>query len=103
MLSAVVLSHCFLHVAMHIEPHQHWNEVSFAGAKYVTVRAHACTLPALLPAGSRFAGRPVAIDSCVARRPPALKSNAEDCAAERLAQLLLLSSDVAAEVLRQVG
>jgi hypothetical protein len=54
------------------------------------------------PAGSRLAGRAVAIDSCVPRRPPALKSCAEDAAAERVAQLLLAAPGVAAAVLSQL-
>lgn len=54
------------------------------------------------PAGSRYAGRAVAIDSAVPRRPPALKSCAEDAAAERLAQLVLVSAPFAAGVLGQL-
>ena len=53
------------------------------------------------PPGSKYAGRAVAIDSCVARRPPALKSCAEDSAVERLAQLVLMAPDVAAAVVAQ--
>lgn len=44
----------------------------------------------------------MAIDSCVARRPPALKSCAEDAAVERMAQLILMASDVAQSVLQQL-
>lgn len=44
----------------------------------------------------------MAIDSCVARRPPALKSCAEDAAVERLAQLVLRAPDVAAAVAGQM-
>jgi hypothetical protein len=44
----------------------------------------------------------VAIDSCVARRPPALKSCAEDAAVERLAQLALMAPDVAASLVSQL-
>jgi hypothetical protein len=43
----------------------------------------------------------VAIDSCVARRPPELKTCAEDAAVERLAQLVATAPDVAADVLGQ--
>ncbi|GAX74335.1 hypothetical protein CEUSTIGMA_g1784.t1 [Chlamydomonas eustigma] len=39
--------------------------------------------------GSKFAGRAVAIDSCVPRRPPAARLSREDAAVDRLAQLLL--------------
>jgi len=52
--------------------------------------------------GSRYAGRAVAIDSCVPRRPPALKSCAEDAAVERLAQLVVMAHDVAAAVVQQL-
>ncbi|KAI8470555.1 MAG: hypothetical protein J3K34DRAFT_509307 [Monoraphidium minutum] len=52
--------------------------------------------------GSKYSGRTVAIDSCVARRPPALKSCAEDAAVERLAQLVLTAPDVAAGLLAQL-
>jgi hypothetical protein len=44
----------------------------------------------------------VAIDSCVARRPPALKASAEDAAVERLAQLLLSVPDVSRSLLQQL-
>ena len=52
----------------------------------------------------RYAGRAVAIDSSVPRRPPALKSCAEDAAAERLAQLLLAApgDGAAAAILAQL-
>ena len=53
-------------------------------------------------AGSKHAGRAVAIDSTVARRPPALKSCAEDAAVERLAQLITLAPDVAAGTMQQL-
>ncbi|WIA28283.1 hypothetical protein OEZ86_010836 [Tetradesmus obliquus] len=52
--------------------------------------------------GTRHEGRPVAIDSCVARRPPALKASAEDAAVERLAQLLLSVPDVSRSLLQQL-
>jgi hypothetical protein len=53
-------------------------------------------------AGTRHEGRPVAIDSCVARRPPALKASAEDAAVERLAQLLLSAPEVSRSLLQQL-
>lgn len=59
-------------------------------------------LRAVLAAGTRHEGRPVAIDSCVARRPPALKASAEDAAVERLAQLLLSVPDVSRSLLQQL-
>ncbi|KAF6258121.1 hypothetical protein COO60DRAFT_1151434 [Scenedesmus sp. NREL 46B-D3] len=52
--------------------------------------------------GTRHESRPVAIDSCVARRPPALKASAEDAAVERLAQLLLSVPDVSRSLLQQL-
>jgi hypothetical protein len=52
--------------------------------------------------GGRHAGRVVAIDSAVQRRPPALRSGTEDARVERLATLLLHSADEAAGVLQQV-
>jgi hypothetical protein len=51
----------------------------------------------------KYGGRLVAIDSAVQRRPPALRSSADDERTERLAQLLLHSRSTASEVLRQVG
>lgn len=52
--------------------------------------------------GCRHAGRAVAIDSCVARRPPALKASAEDAAVERLSQLVLAVPGVSAALLQQL-
>eukprot|EP00879_Flechtneria_rotunda_P030333 GHRR01032956.1.p1 GENE.GHRR01032956.1~~GHRR01032956.1.p1 ORF type:complete len:525 (+),score=237.23 GHRR01032956.1:2495-4069(+) len=52
--------------------------------------------------GTRHEGRPVAIDSCVARRPPALKASTEDAAVERLAQLLLAVPNVSKSLLEQL-
>jgi hypothetical protein len=52
--------------------------------------------------GSRHAGRAVAIDSCVARRPPALKASAEDAAVERLSQLVLAVPGVSLALLQQL-
>jgi hypothetical protein len=52
--------------------------------------------------GSRHAGRAVAIDSCVARRPPALKASAEDAAVERLSQLVLAVPEVSLALLQQL-
>lgn len=52
--------------------------------------------------GSRHSGRAVAIDSCVARRPPALKASAEDAAVERLSQLVLAVPGVSLALLRQL-
>jgi hypothetical protein len=51
----------------------------------------------------KYGGKLVAIDSAVQRRPPALRSSADDERTERLAQLLLHSRDTAADVLKQVG
>ncbi len=51
----------------------------------------------------KYGARLVAIDSAVQRRPPALRSSADDERTERLAQLLLHSRDTAVAVLRQVG
>lgn len=48
-------------------------------------RAVGCTRAA---AGSKFAGRVVAIDACVQRRPPAAKLSQEDEAVDRVAQLV---------------
>jgi hypothetical protein len=53
-------------------------------------------------AGGRYAGRVVAIDSAVQRRPPAALRSAEDERTERLAALLLHSREEAARVLREV-
>lgn len=52
--------------------------------------------------GSRHVGRAVAIDSCVARRPPALKASAEDAAVERLSQLVLAVPGVSLALLQQL-
>jgi len=52
--------------------------------------------------GSRHAGRAVAIDSCVARRPPALKASAEDAAVERLSQLVLAVPGVSLALVQQL-
>lgn len=52
--------------------------------------------------GCRHANRAVAIDSCVARRPPALKASAEDAAVERLSQLVLAVPDVSLAMLQQL-
>lgn len=52
--------------------------------------------------GSRHAGRAVAIDSCVARRPPALKASAEDAAVERLSQLVLAVPGMSLALLQQL-
>jgi hypothetical protein len=51
---------------------------------------------------SRHSGRAVAIDSCVARRPPALKASAEDAAVERLSQLVLAVPGVSLGLLEQL-
>jgi hypothetical protein len=52
--------------------------------------------------GCRHANRAVAIDSCVARRPPALKASTEDAAVERLSQLVLAVPDVSLAMLQQL-
>ncbi|KAG1666974.1 hypothetical protein FOA52_004257 [Chlamydomonas sp. UWO 241] len=50
--------------------------------------------------GSKMAGRAVAIDSCVQRRPPAARLSREDTAVDRLAQLLLNDPSFALQMLR---
>eukprot|EP00955_Chlamydomonas_euryale_P000566 6313-Chlamydomonas_euryale.AAC.1 len=51
-------------------------------------------------AGTKLAGRAVAIDSCVQRRPPAARLSREDAAVDRLAQLLLNDPTFALHMLR---
>lgn len=48
------------------------------------------------------AGRLVAIDACVQRRPPACLTTAEDAACHRLTELILNDTPFAAGVLREV-
>lgn len=49
-------------------------------------------------AGTQYAGRAVAIDSCVQRRPPAARLSHEDAAVDRLAQLVGTTSFAVASV-----
>lgn len=51
-------------------------------------------------AGTQYAGRAVAIDSCVQRRPPAARLSREDAAVDRLAQLVGTTSFAAASAVR---
>jgi hypothetical protein len=91
-----------LHVASHLSPYL----LGACGVSlYPTVsRMLAVSLRVAFTtaAGTRHEKRPVAIDSCVARRPPALKASAEDAAVERLAQLLLSVPDVSRSLLQQL-
>lgn len=62
-------------------------------------RAH--TENILFASSGRWAGRAVAIDAVVQRRPPGGLMSVEDSACERLAELALNDADVAGALLRQ--